>query len=45
MSEGLEAAAGDSEIPDQRLWLIFVCARSAIDATFVRIVLAETIAV
>ena len=36
MAEGLEAAAMDAEgpnhIPDQRLWLMFVCAHPAIDA-------------
>ncbi len=32
MAEGLEAAANDSEIPDQRLGLMFACAHPAIDA-------------
>src|ERR1700722_8967061 len=32
MAEELEAAASDSEIPDQRLALMFVCAHPAIDA-------------
>ena len=33
MAEGLEAAAEPSEIPDQRLALMFACAHPAIDAT------------
>ncbi|MGB8661845.1 MAG: sigma factor, partial [Candidatus Acidiferrum sp.] len=32
MAEGLEAAAAESEIPDQRLALMFACAHPAIDA-------------
>ena len=32
MAEGLDAAVADSEIPDQRLALMFVCAHPAIDA-------------
>src|SRR5277367_5454878 len=32
IAEGLEAAAAESEIPDQRLALMFVCAHPAIDA-------------
>src|SRR5882672_8894671 len=32
MAEGLDAAATDAEIPDQRLALMFVCAHPAIDA-------------
>jgi predicted RNA polymerase sigma factor len=32
MAEGLEAAAADAEIPDQRLALMFACAHPAIDA-------------
>jgi RNA polymerase sigma-70 factor (ECF subfamily) len=32
MAEGLDAAAADAEIPDQRLALMFVCAHPAIDA-------------
>ena len=32
MSKGLEAAAEESEIPDQRLALMFACAHPAIDA-------------
>jgi predicted RNA polymerase sigma factor len=31
MAEGLDAAAGESEIPDQRLALMFACAHPAID--------------
>jgi predicted RNA polymerase sigma factor len=31
MAEGLEAAAADAEIPDQRLALMFACAHPAID--------------
>jgi predicted RNA polymerase sigma factor len=33
IAEGLEAAAEQSEIPDQRLALMFACAHPAIDAT------------
>jgi predicted RNA polymerase sigma factor len=33
MAEGLEAAAEQSEIPDQRLALMFACAHPAIDAS------------
>jgi predicted RNA polymerase sigma factor len=33
MAEGLEAAAADAEIPDQRLALMFACAHPAIDAS------------
>jgi predicted RNA polymerase sigma factor len=33
MAEGLEAAAAESEIPDQRLALMFACAHPAIDAS------------
>jgi len=32
LAEGLEAAAGDAEIPDRRLALMFVCAHPAIEA-------------
>jgi predicted RNA polymerase sigma factor len=32
MAEGLDAAAAESEIPDQRLALMFACAHPAIDA-------------
>jgi RNA polymerase sigma-70 factor, ECF subfamily len=32
MAEGLDAAAGSAEIPDQRLALMFACAHPAIDA-------------
>jgi len=32
MAEGLEAAVGNAEIPDQRLALMFACAHPAIDA-------------
>ncbi len=32
LAEGLEAAAADAEIPDQRLALMFACAHPAIDA-------------
>jgi RNA polymerase sigma-70 factor (ECF subfamily) len=32
MAEGLEAAVGQAEIPDQRLALMFACAHPAIDA-------------
>src|SRR3989475_8225060 len=32
MAEGLDAAATDAEIPDQRLALMFACAHPAIDA-------------
>jgi RNA polymerase sigma-70 factor, ECF subfamily len=32
MAEGLEAAVGSAEIPDQRLALMFACAHPAIDA-------------
>jgi len=32
MAEGLDAAVGDAEIPDQRLALMFACAHPAIDA-------------
>src|SRR5712672_2836375 len=32
MAEGLDADAADTEIPDQRLALMFVCAHPAIDA-------------
>jgi RNA polymerase sigma-70 factor (ECF subfamily) len=32
MAEGLDAAATDAEIPDQRLALLFVCAHPAIEA-------------
>src|SRR5712692_5244962 len=32
MAEGLDAAAPDAEIPDQRLALMFACAHPAIDA-------------
>src|ERR1700681_2364216 len=31
MTEGLDAAAADAEIPDQRLALLFACAHPAID--------------
>jgi predicted RNA polymerase sigma factor len=33
MAEGLDAAAAESEIPDQRLALMFACAHPAIDAS------------
>jgi predicted RNA polymerase sigma factor len=33
MAEGLEAAAAESQIPDQRLALMFACAHPAIDAS------------
>jgi RNA polymerase sigma-70 factor (ECF subfamily) len=33
MAEGLEAAAADAHIPDQRLALMFACAHPAIDAS------------
>jgi len=33
ISEGLEAAAAESEIPDERLALLFACAHPAIDAS------------
>ena len=33
MAEGLDAAAADADIPDQRLALMFACAHPAIDAT------------
>jgi predicted RNA polymerase sigma factor len=33
LAEGLEAAARESEIPDQRLALLFACAHPAVDAT------------
>src|SRR6202795_3439947 len=33
MAEGLDAAAADAHIPDQRLALMFACAHPAIDAT------------
>jgi predicted RNA polymerase sigma factor len=33
LAEGLEAAAADSEIPDQRLALMFACAHPAIEAS------------
>ena len=33
MAEGLEAAAANAEIPDQRLALMFACAHPAIDAS------------
>jgi RNA polymerase sigma-70 factor (ECF subfamily) len=33
MAEGLNAAAADAEIPDQRLAMMFACAHPAIDAT------------
>src|ERR1700694_4049195 len=32
LAEGLEAAANDAEIPDQRLALMFACGHPAIDA-------------
>jgi len=32
LAEGLDAAAGDAEIPDRRLALLFACAHPAIDA-------------
>jgi predicted RNA polymerase sigma factor len=32
MADGLEAAAGDADIPDQRLSLMFACAHPAIEA-------------
>ncbi len=31
MAQGLEAAAGEAEIPDRRLALMFACAHPAID--------------
>jgi len=33
MAEGLDAAAADADIPDQRLAMMFACAHPAIDAT------------
>src|SRR3982074_2076841 len=33
MAEGLDAAATDADIPDQRLAMMFACAHPAIDAT------------
>ena len=33
MAEGLDAAAAESEIPDQRLALMFACAHPAVDAS------------
>src|ERR1700751_2043373 len=43
MAEGLEAAMGRAEIPDQRLALMFACAHPAIDVTIRAPLMLQTV--